>query len=220
MLISLYKEYADEMDNPARKKRDIWIAITEKMSTSGYNYTQNKIECKWRNLVKCFKQVKDNKESTGGKRRKFQYYEELCEILCKRHDLNPPFVGGSGSKNTKKTVYKHKSVENTVRLTMDDIFNTSGDTDIENNSMPEPPPSPENQQLQSNENGLSRTPSAIKRRKNREESKGNINAEYLTQMIQMNELRQKEHLERERSKSERHAEKTQLFRELIDVLKQ
>ena len=95
-LISLYAEFQDEMESTSTKKKDVWLKISHRMKEAGFECSVPKMEAKWRNLVKSHKTLIDNKKHTGSKRKTFQYFEEMAEILMKRHDINPPVIGGSG----------------------------------------------------------------------------------------------------------------------------
>ena len=99
-LISLYKDKENDFENPLLRKKIVWKEITQKMVSMGHNITQNKIECKWRNLFSSHQAILLNKNKTGARRKSFQFFEEMNEILRKRHDINPPFVSGSGCTAT------------------------------------------------------------------------------------------------------------------------
>lgn len=98
MLIGQYAEHQEEMENRKRKKSVIWDKITKNMSTAGFKCKdlKKKTEQKWRNLVKAHKKIKDNKKQTGSGRREFRYFNEMSDILDRRHDISPPITGGSG----------------------------------------------------------------------------------------------------------------------------
>ena len=70
-LISLYVEHEDDMESSTTKKKDIWNTIATKMNEAGYIFSQNKVESKWKSLVKSHKKILDNKQQTGGKRKSF-----------------------------------------------------------------------------------------------------------------------------------------------------
>ena len=73
------------------------------MNSKGHMYSQNNVESKWRSLLKSHKDVRDNKKRTGAKRKSFRFYQEIEEIIAKRHDINPPFTGGSGCPLPKES---------------------------------------------------------------------------------------------------------------------
>ena len=73
--------------------------ITKKLNDAGYEFTQLKVENKWRSLVQSHKDIKDSKKKTGEKRKTFQYHERLENILSKRHDIQPPFTSSSLDNN-------------------------------------------------------------------------------------------------------------------------
>lgn len=49
LLISLYKEFEDELDN-SRKKKNVWIKISLRMKEKGYVFTNDECDNKFRNL--------------------------------------------------------------------------------------------------------------------------------------------------------------------------
>lgn len=65
-LISLYKDNEQDMENPLKKKKDVWKKVTKELNEAGYLLTQNKVECKWRNLLQSHKDIfRDNTNQTG-----------------------------------------------------------------------------------------------------------------------------------------------------------
>ena len=76
-LISLYKDYEDELEDRRKKKKDVWAKITNKMHEKGYKFRQSKIESKWCSLLQSHKDVKDNMKTTGGKCKRFQHFEQI-----------------------------------------------------------------------------------------------------------------------------------------------
>lgn len=91
-LIGLYEE---KMEHPRRKKKDVWKIITEGLNIAGFKFSQNQVEGTWRSLIASHKALRDNKTKTGQKRKTFQYYERISDILSKRHDINPSFLSGT-----------------------------------------------------------------------------------------------------------------------------
>lgn len=83
------------MEDPIRKKKDVWKIITEGLNIAGFKFSQNQVEGKWKSLIASHKALRDNKTKTGEKRKTFQYYERNSDILSKRHDINPSFLSGT-----------------------------------------------------------------------------------------------------------------------------
>jgi hypothetical protein len=52
-----------------------------------------KVGRKWQTLVDAYKKVIDNNNSTGRGTTKFQFFEEMGELLGSRHDINFPITG-------------------------------------------------------------------------------------------------------------------------------
>ena len=122
-LIATYSLYEDELESNSFRKKDVWQKIMMKMHDEGFKYSVTKIESKWRNLVKSHKQIIDNKKKTGGKRKNFQYFEEINDILSKRHDINPTSVCGSGLKLNSLSEKERDE-------TLDDTSTDNGSTNL------------------------------------------------------------------------------------------
>ena len=73
--------------------------ITKKLNDAAYEFTQLKVENKWRSLVQPHKDIKDSKKKTGEKRKTFLGYERLENISSKRHDIQPPSTSSSLDEN-------------------------------------------------------------------------------------------------------------------------
>uniref|UniRef100_A0A8W8NVX5 Myb-like domain-containing protein n=1 Tax=Magallana gigas TaxID=29159 RepID=A0A8W8NVX5_MAGGI len=111
LLISLYEDYEQELEDPRKKKKDTWKKITAALNEAGYKYVQNKVEGKWRSLLASHKDLSLNKKKTGQKRKTFQYFEKIDNIISKRHDINPPFTSGSSLQNQKEAKFSTKQLD-------------------------------------------------------------------------------------------------------------
>uniref|UniRef100_A0A8W8MM63 Myb/SANT-like DNA-binding domain-containing protein n=1 Tax=Magallana gigas TaxID=29159 RepID=A0A8W8MM63_MAGGI len=111
LLISLYEDYEQELEDPRKKKKDTWKKITAALNEAGYKYVQNKVEGKWRSLLASHKDLSLNKKKTGQKRKTFQYFEKIDNIISKRHDINTPFTSGSSLKNQKEAKFSTKQLD-------------------------------------------------------------------------------------------------------------
>uniref|UniRef100_A0A8W8MTI2 Myb/SANT-like DNA-binding domain-containing protein n=1 Tax=Magallana gigas TaxID=29159 RepID=A0A8W8MTI2_MAGGI len=111
LLISLYEDYEQELEDPRKKKKDTRKKITAALNEAGYKYVQNKVEGKWRGLLALHKDLSLNKKKTGQKRKTFQYFEKIDNILSKRHNINPPFTSGSSLQNQKEAKFSTKQLD-------------------------------------------------------------------------------------------------------------
>lgn len=59
LLITFYEE---ELENPRKKKKDVWREFTEKLNEACYEFSQLKVEKKWRSRVQSQKKLKDSKK--------------------------------------------------------------------------------------------------------------------------------------------------------------
>ena len=108
LLISLYEEFEAQLEDPKTRKKDIWYKIARRLHAANYDYSQNKVESKWRSLLKSHKDIRDNRKKTGSRRKIFQFYKRIEPIVAKRHDINPPFVAGSAMKPNMFKLYNAK----------------------------------------------------------------------------------------------------------------
>ena len=220
LLIDLYEEHEEQFEDPRKKKKDLWKLITVKMTEAGYRYSQSKIENKWRSLMALHKDLRLNKRKTGQKRRTFQYFEKMENILSKRHDIIPPFTSGSDLKSTKTFQFKTKLDGNKQSCTKSapptsdgSCLSTTESTDVNNNeeSVSEGP-----------ENSLNKSTSAQRRREKRKlrnESACNSGTKMMIEFFEELEKKKKDqHEERERKRDERAKEKNNLLREFLEVL--
>ncbi len=85
LMFNLYKVRQEEINNPLRKKRDVWKEIANELKSYGFNPTPKQCDRKLRNMkatyIKTLERVK--KGDTGAT---CQYYKELFDI----YGWNPP----------------------------------------------------------------------------------------------------------------------------------
>ncbi|KAJ8304478.1 hypothetical protein KUTeg_018061 [Tegillarca granosa] len=93
LLISLYKEFEEKLEDPRQRKKDTWKIITQKIQEKGYFFSQNKVE-------------------------------KIEEILCKRHDIYPTQLAGTGMGSNKEKFFSTKN-----KYDQDNGPSTSGDKD-------------------------------------------------------------------------------------------
>lgn len=85
LLINLYGEHVDDFKH-AKKKKHVWVIISEKMSSKGIHKSAEKCQRKWINLTRVYRSVKDNSgpRKTGRGRIFYRYFNALDEILGQR----------------------------------------------------------------------------------------------------------------------------------------
>lgn len=78
----------------ARKsKKMLWEDIAGKLSHNfKQTFAQEKVARKWNTLVEAYKKVKDNNSSTGSGPSKFQFFDEMDDLLGGHHDIVFPVV--------------------------------------------------------------------------------------------------------------------------------
>ena len=76
----------------------MWKDIANQMEKSGYKYNWKQTREKWKNLKKMYTKHKENRgpKATGQKKLKeFEFFDELDEILGKRHNIEPVVLATS-----------------------------------------------------------------------------------------------------------------------------
>lgn len=81
------------MESNNSKKKQVWGEISKELK---FKCDAKHAESKWKTLVRAHKELLLSKKKSGGKRKDFQFYNEMVDILKVRHDINPPLVLGSG----------------------------------------------------------------------------------------------------------------------------
>ncbi|XP_061190383.1 uncharacterized protein LOC133198281 [Saccostrea echinata] len=214
-LIDLYEEHEEKMEDPRRKKKDIWKLITEGLNNAGFKFSQTKVEGKWRSLIASHKTLRDNKTKTGQKRKTFQYFERIDAILSKRHDVNPSFLSGSGVNTSTATKFSTK-VENSQSASQEEKNEFKPDTDSSTSDTERKAAS---ETCQGN-GKKSLSSSACRRREKRKlDSTSESGTKLMEVVIEMEKQRKTEREERERKRDERAKEKNDLLRQFLEILK-
>lgn len=99
--------------NSARKRKHVWQNIQNQLI--GLNIQKSAVSCerKWRNLIRTYKNIKDNRQKTGRGSRRFAYYDAMDEILGNKpstscaHTIN---VGVKKSINFKEIIDTEKKL--------------------------------------------------------------------------------------------------------------
>ncbi|XP_062602854.1 uncharacterized protein LOC134264582 [Saccostrea cucullata] len=212
-LIDLYEEHEEKMEDPRRKKKDIWKLITEGLNNAGFKFSQTKVEGKWRSLIASHKTLRDNKTKTGQKRKTFQYFERIDAILSKRHDVNPSFLSGSGVNTSTATKFSTK-VENSQSASQEEKNEFKPDTDSSTSD------TERNTASSQGNNKYSSSLSACRRREKRKIDTGSTSGTKLVEIVvEMEKQRKTEREERERKRDERAKEKNDLLRQFLEILK-
>ncbi|XP_022311336.1 uncharacterized protein LOC144619854 isoform X2 [Crassostrea virginica] len=202
LLINLYEENENEMEDPRHKKKDIWKRITQGLQNAGFDFTQVKVEGKWRSLIASHKMLRDNKTKTGQKRKTFQYFERIDAILAKRHDVNPSFLSGSDLKSTVKTTFSTRS-ECSHTSSLEETSDMKKAEDSSSSDTEKNVAEISNKRL-----------SACRRREKRKLSDSLIDV-----VTKIEEQRKAEREERERKKDARAKEKNEILKQFLEILK-
>lgn len=199
-LINLYRKYEAEFENPLNKKKEIWRNITTELVKLGHKYSQNKVESKFRSMVRSHNAVRQNKKKTGAKRKTFQYYPQMEQLLAKRHDINPPFVSGSSvpePSTSKPDTTPQKPSEKPVGERSITSSESEGDSSLV----------------------LSETKNAKRKRQKRARQSKNSSEESLQLLREMEEQRIEDNRQREVNRDRRAKARDDLMREFLNILK-
>ena len=178
------------------------MLITGKINEAGYMFSQSKVEGKWRSLLASHKDLRISKSRTGQKRKSFQYFEKIDQILSKRHDVNPPFTSGSEIHRDKTSKFSTKT--NCTASAADAESSSTGVSD----------------NMEAEEAEITRkSASALRRQEKRQMAADRNSVTKVIEFLQdMEKQRKEDHEERERKRDERAKEKNDLFREFLAVL--
>ena len=137
----------------------------------------------WRNLIQSHKAFRDNKNKSGQKRKTFRYYEQIERIVGKQHDISPPCTSGSSMTTCTNNKPKYRFTAHPSSA-VDENYNTQ-----ESSEDSSPP-------MQSEPDG---TPKGKRRPKESSDDK------ILKCLKEMEEVRRREHEERERMRETKSA---------------
>lgn len=170
-----------------------WWKQVSKGANLGFKFSQNQVEGKWRSLIASHQALRDHKTKTGQKRKTFQYYERISDILSKRHDINPSFLSGT-------------DVCTSQDLKPDTEFITS-DTETK---------ATETGNVNTRK---SFSASACRRREKRKLDASESGTKLVELVLQLEKQRKREREEREKRRDERAKEKNDLIRQFLEILK-
>lgn len=93
MLISLRKEYDNSFNSTSLRNDQVWDMIVEKMT----GFSRNQIKDRWQYLRKRYLRKKENRSDrdTGGENIKFDYFDEMDDILGKKPNIAPKHLASS-----------------------------------------------------------------------------------------------------------------------------
>lgn len=204
------------MEDPRKKKKDIWKLITQGLKNGGFEFSQTKVEGKWRSLIASHKTLRDNKTKTGQKRKTFQHFERIDAILAKRHDVHPLLLSGSDVNTSTATVTKFSTkVDHSLLESKEEENDFKGDTDSSTSDKERvaSETSPENSRK-------STSASACRRREKRKfASTSESGTKLIEVVLEMEKQRKIEREERERKRDERAKEKNDLLRQFLEIMK-
>ena len=174
--------------------------MTATLRAQGYNFSAMQVEQKWRNLVKSHKRIQQNKSKTGAKRMKFHYYEEMENIMAKRHDFNPPVLAGTGVLPAKT---RTGSVAENAASVCDNTDESDSDEDEEKRKI----------------KGVGQGKTYSSRLSFKPRPRNNQSDPFIAALEKLEEQRKKENEEKERKRNERAEARNKLLKDFLNALK-
>lgn len=83
LLLDLCAQYKDELHDPSKKKKNIWIKIANAMKSKCSTVTWIVCEKKLRNLKQTYKNIKDNNSKTGRGRKTWEFFDVMDKLFAK-----------------------------------------------------------------------------------------------------------------------------------------
>lgn len=97
LLISEYKNRQERIDTGRLKKKRAFEEIAEVLKQNMYPFTDVQCASRMKTLIRQYKTVKDNNNTSGSKRKSFLYENELDSLFKDRPNIRPQFVMSSGT---------------------------------------------------------------------------------------------------------------------------
>ena len=95
LLLEHYEHRQHQFGDPKVKKRTIWKEISEQLIASGYQFSPQQTENRWKTLTAAYRRVKDNNNRSGRQKRTCPYEKELEDLLGDRPNVQPVCLVGS-----------------------------------------------------------------------------------------------------------------------------
>lgn len=103
-LINAYEHFSDMLSH-AKKRKHVWEIIANEVVSLGVSKSAEKCEVKWRNLIRTYKAIKDNKKTTGRGAIRFQFYDKMDEILGEKPTMSCTHtIDSSSLDNTSDSI--------------------------------------------------------------------------------------------------------------------
>jgi hypothetical protein len=99
----------------------MWLEIATELSKAfEMVFDIDKVRRKWQTLTDGYKCFVDNKQKTGSARTKFEFAEEMDELLGSRHDIRPVVTGTPAGI----AVHRPNDLEDTLPDSSSDVEET------------------------------------------------------------------------------------------------
>jgi len=83
LLLDLCTQYKDDLQDPSKKKKNVWIKIANAMTSKGSTVTWIACEKKMRNLKQTYKNITDNNSKTGRGRTNWEFFDVMDKLFAK-----------------------------------------------------------------------------------------------------------------------------------------
>lgn len=97
------KELNSRLKSARCNKKNLWKETAEKLCIQYSElFCPDKVARKWNTLIDAYKKIKDNNKSTGKGTIRFQFFEEMDDLLAEQHDVVFPVVGTSAGLDVRR----------------------------------------------------------------------------------------------------------------------
>ncbi|WAR20622.1 hypothetical protein MAR_002460, partial [Mya arenaria] len=99
-LIDLHSQHEQMFNKPSMKKKHVWSIIAAKLRDKTFEITPEKVEQKWKNMTKTFRDTVDHNNKSGNAPKQCPYFEELQEAYGYRPNVKPEFTCAAGCSDS------------------------------------------------------------------------------------------------------------------------
>lgn len=93
ILIDTVKKYDEEFSSSVKKH--VWVKVAEVCKTVNKNITAKACETKWKALKRTYKSCLAHNNSSGQRRRYWEYFDKIHEFMFKKPEITPVAVCSS-----------------------------------------------------------------------------------------------------------------------------
>ncbi|CAC5383668.1 unnamed protein product [Mytilus coruscus] len=88
-LIHTYDSKKDKFVGSSKKRNKVWIDITDQLKEMGFIFSEKQIKNKFHYLQNKFKKIVDDNKTSGGSRKKWEFFEEMNDLMGDKPNVRP-----------------------------------------------------------------------------------------------------------------------------------